>query len=127
MNTRIIPRKAHGVMDYPYSSLLMASPWLFNFAGKGAETWIPVALGATATISSLSTNYEAGAVKKIPMKTHLGLDVASGLLLAASPWLFNFSKKVWIPHVALGLLTAGMGLMTQMTSSSEEMGVGATA
>ena len=118
MDTRVVSRKTHGMMDYPYSSLVMSSPWLFNFANKGPETWIPVAIGATATISSLSTDYEVGAVKKVPMKTHLNLDVAAGLLLAASPFLFGFYKKVWIPHVALGLVTAGMGLMTKTASLS---------
>lgn len=113
MNQRIIPRKTHAMTDYPYSSLLMASPWLFRFAEKGPQTWMPVAVGAVAAVSSLATNYETGAVKRLPMKTHLGLDVASGLLLAASPWLFGFSKKTWVPHLAMGLLTAGMGLMTK--------------
>ena len=30
---RFIPTRAHGVLDYIVGLLLIASPWIFNFAG----------------------------------------------------------------------------------------------
>jgi hypothetical protein len=115
---RFISTKAHGVMDYLMGILLIASPWLFNFAGGGAETWVPVVLGASTVIYSLLTDYELGISRTLSMRTHLTLDLVSGILLALSPWLFGFSEFVYLPHLILGILEIGASLMTVRTSSS---------
>jgi hypothetical protein len=114
---RVISTKAHGVLDYMMGVLLIASPWLFGFATGGPEQWIPVALGVSALIYSLLTNYEMGAVRTISMSTHLTLDLMSGILLAASPWIFGFADTVYLPHLILGLAEIGAALMTQKTPS----------
>lgn len=49
------------------------------------------------------------------MGTHLGLDAASGVLLAASPWLFGFSVVVFWPHLILGLFEVAAALTTRTT------------
>lgn len=110
---RFLSTKAHGVLDYLVGILLIAAPWLFNFARGGAETWIFVILGAGALLYSLLTRYELGAVKMIPMPVHLILDAMSGILLAASPWLFNFDDYVYLPHLIFGLFEIGASLITQ--------------
>src|SRR5919202_6542914 len=99
---RFIPTKVHGILDYASGALFIASRWLFGFADKPAAKWVPLAAGGAALGSSLFTDYELGAVRKIPMPAHLGLDVAEGALLAASPWLFGFDKKVYLPHLIFG-------------------------
>jgi hypothetical protein len=97
--------------------LLIASPWLFDFARGGAETWVPVILGAGAIIYSLMTDYELGVSRRISMSTHLALDLWSGILLAASPWLFGFHEWVYLPHLILGILEIGASLVTERTPS----------
>jgi hypothetical protein len=116
---RIIGTKTHGYMDYMMGVLLIAAPWLFDFNRGGAETWIPVILGAGAIAYSLFTDYEMGAVRQISMRTHLGLDLVSGILLAVSPWLFGFSDYVWAPHLVLGIIEIGAALMTKREPSTE--------
>jgi len=110
---RFIPTKIHGVLDYLMGLLLIASPWLFGFADGSAAQWVPVILGLGALLYSLLTRYELGVAPVISMPTHLGLDVASGALLAVSPWLFNFDERVYLPHLIFGLLEIGAGLMTK--------------
>ncbi|GAB3507032.1 SPW repeat protein [Spirosoma knui] len=110
---RFIPTNVHGILDYASGALFLASPWLFGFADKPAAKWVPLAAGGAALGSSLFTDYELGAVRKIPMPAHLGLDVAEGALLAASPWLFGFAKKVYVPHLIFGAFAIGAGLLTQ--------------
>ena len=112
---RFIPTRVHGVLDYLVGALLIAAPWLLNFNRVGAETWVPVILGVGALIYSLLTNYELGVVRRIPVGTHLGLDAASGVLLALSPWLFGFSSYVFWPHLILGLFEVAAALTTQTT------------
>jgi hypothetical protein len=101
------------MLDYLIGVLLIAAPWLFNFDGGGAETWVPVVLGAGVILYSLFTDYELGAMRRISMPTHLMLDLGGGVLLALSPWLFGFSEYVWEPHLIVGLLEIGTSLMTR--------------
>jgi hypothetical protein len=112
---KVISTKVHGVMDYLMGILLIAAPWLLNFNRDGAETWVPVILGVGVILYSLLTNYELSMSKMIPMRTHLALDVMSGIFLAASPWIFNFDEYVYLPHLVLGILEIGAGLMTETT------------
>jgi hypothetical protein len=109
---RVIPTKVHGILDYVVGLLLIASPWVFKFDNGGAETWIPVILGVSTLIYSLFTRYELGMTKKIPMPVHLTLDILSGIVLAISPWLFNFDERVYLPHLILGIFEVMAGLMT---------------
>ena len=115
---RVLTTRAHGIMDYLMGILLIAAPWLFDFARGGAETWVPVVLGAGAILYSLITDYEYSVSKTISMRTHLTLDLLSGILLAASPWLFGFSDFVYLPHLILGILEIGASLMTERAPST---------
>jgi hypothetical protein len=110
---KFIPTKVHGYLDYMMGLLLIAAPWLFDFADGGAKQWIPVILGSGAIIYSLMTDYELGVSRIISMPTHLTLDLISGILLAASPWLFGFADEVYIPHLVLGILEIGASLTTK--------------
>jgi hypothetical protein len=110
---RFLSTKVHGYLDYIMGALLIAAPWLFDFDRGGAETWVPVILGAGAIIYSLMTDYEMGATRGISMRTHLMLDLLSGIFLAASPWIFGFADYVYVPHLVLGILEIGASLMTR--------------
>lgn len=119
---RFIPTRIHAYIDYLMGLLLIAAPWILGFSEGGPETWVPVVLGAGVIVYSLLTNYELGVVKAIPMPVHLGLDIAGGAILAASPWLFGFANEVWVPHVVLGLLEIGVALFTQTAPEYQESG-----
>lgn len=110
---RFIPTRIHGMLDYGMGLVLIAAPWIFGFATGGAETWVPVILGAGVIGYSLFTDYELGAIRTISMQTHLWLDGLGGLVLAASPWIFGFSEEVWAPHLVLGLAEIGAAVFTQ--------------
>ncbi len=115
---KIISTRVHGVLDYLMGALLIASPWLFDFARNGAETWVPVILGAGAILYSLMTDYEYSVSRTLSMKTHLNLDLFSGIFLAASPWIFGFNDYVYVPHLVLGILEIGAALMTDTVPST---------
>jgi hypothetical protein len=112
---RIIPSFIHGILDYLVGIILIAAPWLLDFNRGGIETWLPVALGMSAIVYSLMTDYELGAIRVIPLSVHLTLDLMSGILLAASPWLFGFADQVYMPHLIFGLLEIGAAAMTRTT------------
>lgn len=104
--------KAHGVADYLVSCLLIVSPWLFNFSDGGAETWVPVILGAATIIYSLLTDYELGIARILSVPAHLTLDMWTGILLAGSPWILKFNDVVYLPHLIIGLAEVAVALFT---------------
>ena len=81
---------------------------------RGAmETWTPVILGVGALVYSVMTDYEPGLTRTLTMATNLTLDLVSGILLAASPWIFGFADHVYLPHLVLGIIEIGASLMTK--------------
>lgn len=109
----LVSSKVHGILDYTVSLLFIASPWLFDFARGGAETWIPVIVGAGSILMSLFTDYELGAMRRVPLTTHLTVDLGTGLFLALSPWIFGFADYVYLPHLLMGLFEIGAAAVTE--------------
>lgn len=109
---KIIDRKTHGYLDYLVGLLLIVSPWLFRFYEGGSESWVPILLGIGTIIYSMITDYELGITGVIPMKAHLTIDLISGIFLAASPWLFGFSDRIFWPHLVVGIIEILVTLMT---------------
>lgn len=122
---RFIPTRVHGVLDYLIGIVLVAAPWLFGLTREGMAMWVPIVLGAALILYSLVTDYEWGVVRRLPMTSHLRLDVVSGALLAISPWLFGFDWIVWVPHFVIGLVEVGAGLLTERVPSYERGARGA--
>jgi hypothetical protein len=101
---KIISTRAHGVLDYLVGLLLIAAPFVLGFADNTAAMWVPVILGAGTILYSLMTDYELGAFHVLSMPTHLVIDLVSGIFLAASPWIFGFDDRVYLPHLIVGLM-----------------------
>ncbi|GJD66263.1 SPW repeat domain-containing protein [Methylobacterium frigidaeris] len=110
---RFIPSRIHAILDYGAGLVLIALPYLLGFADGTAAQYVMQAVGAALLLMSLCTDYELSAVKLIPLPVHLGADVAAGLLLVVSPWLFGFADRVTWPHVVMGVLEIGAGLTTR--------------
>lgn len=115
--------RVHGMLDYAAGVLLIALPFVGGF-GDGAQTWVPVALGAGILLYSLLTDYELGVVKRLPVPAHLWLDAIGGVLLAVSPWLFGFDAEVWLPHVAVGLFELLTAIVTDTIPAYERRRAG---
>ena len=105
------------MLDYVLGAGLMVAPWVLGFAAGGAETVLPVTLGAATLAYSVCTDYELGVARLVPMRVHLALDLGGGALLALSPWLFRFYGVVWFPHLCLGLLGIALALRTRRRPS----------
>jgi len=110
---RFIPTKVHALLDYVVGALIIAAPWAFGFSNNQAASWVTLTAGCSALLYSLCTNYELGAFKLLSMNAHLILDVLSGILMMASPWIFGFADEVWLPHVLIGAFEVMTALMTR--------------
>ncbi len=114
----MISSKTHAILDYLVGLLLMAAPWLLGFADDTAATVIPVALGASTLVYSLFTNYEYALARIIPYRVHLTIDMVAGIVLLASPWLFGFSDRIYLPHVILGVFEIVAVLLSRKATST---------
>jgi len=109
---QFVPTRFHAAIDYLVAlTLILAGPVL-GYAGGGAETWGAVAAAIVVTVYSLLTNYEWGLLRRIPVPVHLALDLLTGILLAASPWLLGFGDEVRVPHAAAGAVLIAASLTT---------------
>jgi hypothetical protein len=111
---RFLPTSLHGVIDYLWGMALLSTPWLFGFTDVPAAKWTAVIFGLGAILYSALTAYELGLIKILPMSLHLILDGLGGIVLAASPFLFGFSDRVYWPHVLFGLFSVAASLVTRM-------------
>lgn len=117
---KIFSTSMHAKIDYLAGIIFFASPWIFGFTENVAASWTVIAVAATALTMSLFTDYEGGIVRSIPMRIHLTVDVFSGALLAASPWLFGFADEVFVPHLVMGLFEISAGLLTARNAPNEK-------
>ncbi|HEY2583684.1 MAG TPA: SPW repeat protein [Mucilaginibacter sp.] len=123
-----IPTAFYGVLNYILAVVLIASPWLFDYAshfdnGNGhissAALLIPIYMGWLQLIMAIFVDNETGFVKQFPMQMHLVIDVVMGFILAVSPWLWSFaspkgsSSGVFLHQLLLGLLLFCLGLFTK--------------
>jgi hypothetical protein len=113
---RFIPTRFHAPLDYIVGVVLIAAPWIFQFSEHTSATVVSIVLGIGLIGYSLFTDYELGVWKVAPMAVHNLIDVAAGILLAASPWIFGFADEtanVWVPFVVIGLAAVFLGLTTK--------------
>jgi hypothetical protein len=95
--------------------LLIVAPPVLGFADGGPAQWTAQMVGALTIIVSLLTDYPLGARRLVPFRIHLVLDVAMGVLLAASPWLFGFAERIWWPHMLVGIIYIVAPFLTRRT------------
>jgi hypothetical protein len=121
---KIIPRFYHGVMDYLTGILLLAAPSLFGFAVLGGPAaWVPRVAGLMILVQAMSTDYELGVMKMLPIGMHLMTDYVLGALLIASPWLLGFSgvRVATMTVVIMGALVIGLTALTQPRGRPREI------
>jgi SPW repeat len=121
---KIIPRFYHGVLDYVVGLFLLLAPKLLGFSDlDGAAVWVPRIVGLMILLQAMTTKYELGVLKVMPISMHLMTDYVVGLFLLAAPWLFGFSevRVAMVTVVVVGLLVLGLTAMTQPAGRPREL------
>jgi hypothetical protein len=119
---RPISTMMHGILDYVTAPTLMVLPRALGWSQRVTALLNVAGLGVLAY--SMLTRYELGLIRVLPMKAHLGLDMASGGMLALSPFMFLKKRDRDVATTAtligLGLYEIAAGLMTQTESPVEQ-------
>lgn len=120
-----ITSRVHTIIGLIVGVALLLAPMLFGFSEEGgAAVAVPMYVGIFILLSELTTTSPISPLKLIPMRIHIILDVLTGLFLLASPWLFGFADlelNAWLPHVIVGILTAGYALLTRTTDEEPSL------
>lgn len=103
--------RVHGTIDIVIGLLLVLGPWLLDFA-ESRGGWTAMLVGIAILLNALVTDFEIGRLRRLEIPVHLWIDGLLGLLLATSPWLFEFDQTVWIPHVVAGVLLIVVALLS---------------
>lgn len=113
---KILSARTHTIIGLVVGVALLIAPWLFMFSDVGgAAVATPLIIGVFIIINELITTSSLSPIKLVPMRIHLMIDVLTGIILTASPWLFDFADaplNAWLPHVIVGLLVVGYALIT---------------
>lgn len=117
---RPIPTSVHGVLDYLTAPTLFVLPRALGWNKKITNLLTGSALGLLGY--SLMTRYELGLFKVLPMKGHLTLDMMSGAMLAAAPFMLvdkqDRNGTVIGVLAGLGAYEIAAGLLTQTEPQS---------
>jgi hypothetical protein len=113
---KIIPRFFHGIADYASGLLLLMGPNLFGFDSiGGGAAWVPRSVGILILLQAMTTDYELGLMKIIPISMHLTTDYLVGAVLLVAPWFFGFAvhRAATILLTVTGLMVLGLTAMTE--------------
>jgi hypothetical protein len=114
--SRFLPTKVHGLLDLVTPPALLAVPALLGLERASVAALAPRIAGAGAAVYSLLTDYETAPKRVIPVPVHLALDAASGVALAAAPWISGDARRgtrYWLPHALAGASEVGLALVTR--------------
>jgi hypothetical protein len=118
---RPISTRAHGLIDYAWITTAEALTRMMNGATTTAR--LVRRAGVAAGFSSMVTNYEAGALRLMPMKGHLAVDAVMCTALILSPLYLPRAERRYaaIPFLlgAVGLIASALTETTSSTESSE--------
>lgn len=108
-----VSTRVHAYLHYAVAIILLLTPVGGGFAGRNPETWVALASGIALIAYGLLTDYELGVVKWLQMPLHLWIDALGGIVVATSPWVLSFDERVWIPHLAVGLVMLALAIGSQ--------------
>jgi hypothetical protein len=116
MQLRVVPTKAHAVVDHLVGPTLMFAPELLGLKDDRKAALVPRLTGATEALYSNLTDYELAMKRILPMRVHLALDALGGLALGAAPWALGTAKRGkrhWLPHAVIGAMEVALALTTK--------------
>jgi hypothetical protein len=117
---RFLATPFHGIVDYTVGMMLMLAPWVLGFADDTtAGTLVSVFAGFALFAYCAYTDYE-GAIfaRVIRMPVHIVADVALGLLLIATPWVFGFGDLGTFAWAGFAVLGGALVLMAPISKTA---------
>ncbi|HSI14648.1 MAG TPA: SPW repeat protein [Chthoniobacter sp.] len=97
------PARLHGLVDYMWSALLIASPWVCGFTDERVNRDIALILGCAVALYSFCTDYELGVMRGIPRQVHLTVDMLVGVFLGSAFMHIAMATRGGVVFAILGV------------------------
>lgn len=110
---KIIPTNIHGMIDYFFGFLLIATPTIGRFANDKIATVFFILMGVLVMLNSIFTKYEQGSFEKFTMKQHLKFDMGIAGAIIVAPFLLGFWDDIIVPNIIIGLMIFATAWMTK--------------
>src|SRR5688572_29232141 len=112
MKSRPISTVQHAAIDYTWSATMPLLPRLLGWNPEAARLFDAVA--ATGAVQSVTTDYEGGLAKVMPMQAHLAMDGVIGVgLLAAAALMKDQPPAVRLAMLGAGVFALAAAAMTE--------------
>ena len=112
----LIPTRMHGVLDLVTAGAFCVMPTMFGATKVGRR--VMYSMAAVTLAAGAFTRFEPGLVKKLPMRAHLGIDVANGALICAATLMHKQASSRAI-MLGMGMWQIGIALLTERQSLEE--------
>lgn len=86
---KLISPYAHSMLDYLTFISLLILPLTLKLNGK--PEFILIGFALFEFILAVTTRYPLGATRQVPFAVHGVIDLISGVLLLAAPWVLGFT------------------------------------
>ncbi|WP_375436793.1 hypothetical protein [uncultured Hymenobacter sp.] len=116
---KVISPRMHGMLDYGTIALFALAPTIFDFDGTYATVCYVLAAGYL--VITLLTDFPMGVARMIPFPVHGGLELVSGLVLLAAPFLFGFhddNETARNFFIGMGILFLGTWMLTDWRANT---------
>jgi hypothetical protein len=116
---KVISPRVHGMLDYGTIALFALAPTIFGFEGTYATVCYVLAAGYL--VITLLTDFPMGVARMIPFPIHGGLELVSGLVFLASPFLFGFHDDNVVARnffIGMGILFLGTWMLTDWRANT---------
>ena len=92
MSIRFLTPALHGVVDYLAAAGLIVMPFALDLgASDPLAKWLAVCAGVAVVVVSLLTDYRLGAIRVIPFRIHLAIDLIVAIGFVLAPLAFGFT------------------------------------
>lgn len=108
---KLLSTQLHGTIDYIWAAAVPMLPHSRHWGP--AATQMLTAAGVGTLAYSLLTRYELGAVRILPMRAHLALDILQGVTLLSAPLWLDEEGEAPTALVGLGLIALAVALTTE--------------
>jgi len=119
MNFRILNPTVHGLLDYAAAAGLIVLPFLLDLGSTSSlALWLSVAGGVGLIAYSLLTDYAFGAVRVVPFRAHLALDLLAAVAFFVAPLLFGWGGLTLGYYL---VMSAGVLVVVALTRTGERV------
>jgi hypothetical protein len=112
--------RLHGAIDYALGAALIALPFAFEIDPGDIADLLLIGFGVAMIAFTALTRHDLALIRRVPLVSHLCIDLGAGALLFFSPWIFGFNERVLLPYLGFGFAIIWVAFLTGASAARAE-------